>query len=173
MTLAPCYWDELCADMVTQLLFLLSARSCSASGNCANLCARVVQAGAATRAGCSYRSGAVGCRDMHSCHSSCAVLCRDSPISECTAAAGCRLRWLLPNRVQRPVQDQWQGETCLRFKLRGLSAPCAHSAVQGRASDARGCRFRLQRECAADVRTFEPRRVPIAVEVHDVVALLG
>jgi hypothetical protein len=30
VTLAPRYWDELCADMVTQLLFLLSARSCSA-----------------------------------------------------------------------------------------------------------------------------------------------
>ena len=49
----------------------------------------------------------------------------------------------------------------------------AHGAVQGRASDARRCRSRLQRECATDVRTFEPRRVPIAVEVHGVVALLS
>jgi len=30
MTLAPRYWDELCADMVTRFLVLLSARSCSA-----------------------------------------------------------------------------------------------------------------------------------------------
>jgi hypothetical protein len=30
---------------------------------------------------------------------------------------------LLLNRVQWPVQDEWQGETRLRFKLRGLSAP--------------------------------------------------
>ncbi len=114
-----------------------------------------------------------GCWDMHGCHSSGAVLCPESPISECTAAAGCRLRWLLLNRVQRPVQDEWQGETRLRFKLRLCLRRRAHSAVQGRASDARGCRFRLQRECAANVRTFEPRRVPIAVEVHGVVALLG
>ena len=32
-------------------------------------------------------------------------------------------RWLLLNRVQRPVQDEWQGETRLRFKLRGLCTP--------------------------------------------------
>lgn len=30
MTLAPRYWDELCADMVTQFFVLLSIRSCSA-----------------------------------------------------------------------------------------------------------------------------------------------
>ena len=30
MTLAPRYWDELCADIVTRFVVLLSARSCSA-----------------------------------------------------------------------------------------------------------------------------------------------
>ena len=95
--------------------------------------AQVAQAGAATRAGCAYRGDAVGCRDLHGWHSSGAVLCPDSPISECTAAAGCRLSWLLLNRVQRPVQDAWQGETRLRFKLRGLSAPpCAQCCARTR-----------------------------------------
>jgi len=52
--------------------------------------------------------------------------------------AGCRLRWLLLNRVQRPVQDEWQCETRLRFKLRGLSAPpCAQCCPRTRVRCAR------------------------------------
>ena len=60
------------------------------------------------------------------------MLCTDSPISECTADAGC-LRRLLLNRVQWLVLDEWQGETRLRFKLRGLSAPpCAKCCTRMR-----------------------------------------
>ena len=94
------------------------------------MCARVAQAGVPTDVSCAYSSCTVGCRDMHSCQSSCAVLCPDSPISECTAAAGCRLRWLLLNRVQRPVQTSGKVKLVLRFKLRGLSAPPCVGASQ-------------------------------------------
>jgi hypothetical protein len=38
--------------------------------------------------------------------------------------------------VQRSVQDEWQGETRLRFKLRGLSAPpCAQCCARTRFSN--------------------------------------
>jgi hypothetical protein len=49
----------------------------------------------------------------------------------------------------------------------------AHSAVQGRASSARGCRFRLQRECTSDVRTFKLRPCPGCSGGHGIVATLG
>ena len=49
--------------------------------------------------------------------------------------------------------------------VRSVLCRPAHSAVQGRASSARGCRFRLQRDCTADVRTFELRLVLVATEV--------
>jgi hypothetical protein len=42
-------------------------------------------------------------------------------------------RWMLPNCVHGQVQDEWQGETRLRFKLRGRSAPlCAHCCARMR-----------------------------------------
>ena len=61
-------------------------------------------------------------------------------------------RWLLLNRVQRPVQDEWQGETRLRFKLRGLSAPpCAQCCAKTRVRCARlsisGCNESAQLMC--------------------------
>jgi hypothetical protein len=72
-------------------------------------------------------------------------------------------RWLLPNRVHGLVQDEVQGVTRLRFTLRG--EVCTAACKVGCASNARGCRFRLRRECAPDVRTSKLRIVLVAAEV--------
>ena len=63
------------------------------------------------------------------------LLCTEPPAS--VWHIRCRLllltRWLLPNRVHGLVQDEWQGATRLRFKLRGLSAPpCAQCCARTR-----------------------------------------
>jgi hypothetical protein len=47
----------------------------------------------------------------------------------------------------------------------------AHGAVRGCAADARGCRFRRQRERKVHVRTSELRRVLVATEGHGIVAM--
>src|SRR5271157_1069563 len=70
------YCDALCAARMTQFLYILSC-SCRlgvAAGG-AKLCAQVAQAGAATRAGCAYRSGSVWAMNVHGCRSIGAALC--------------------------------------------------------------------------------------------------
>ena len=58
-----------------------------------NCFARAGQVGAAIRPGCTYRSCAVECWDIHGCHSIRAVLCPDSPIPTCAKCrAGTRVR---------------------------------------------------------------------------------
>ena len=98
--------------------------------------ARVPKGRAAIRTGCAHCSGSVG-QWMYP-----AVVRaeRHCVVRASTSVGGhgdCQLpflaRWLLLNRVQRPVQDEWQGETRLRFKLRGLCAPpCARCCARTR-----------------------------------------
>jgi hypothetical protein len=49
----------------------------------------------------------------------------------------------------------------------------AYSAAHGCASNARGCRFRLRRECAPDVRTSKLRPCPDCNGSHGILATLG
>jgi hypothetical protein len=130
VTLAPRYWNELCADMVTQLLVLLSARSCSAlrqlrepvraswTGWCSDtrglyvqkLCGWVLGYGRLS----FERRGVVLWTVPISIggHSRCEWLLLT--------------RWLLPNRVHGLVQDELQGDTGFSVKLcRRLGPQCA------------------------------------------------
>ncbi len=70
------YCDALCAAMMTQFSYLLSARSGLVFRKLREIVrARVAQRGAAVRAGCAYRSGSVWAMNVHGYRSSGAALC--------------------------------------------------------------------------------------------------
>src|SRR5271165_6911122 len=104
------------------------------------------------------------------------VLCVDTPAPACTSVANC---CHLRAGCSRTVRMGWCKASGKVLTL--VSAPnCAvgsdrsvHCAVQGCASNAHGCRSRLQRERAADVRTSKLRPCPGCNGSHVIVATLG
>ena len=172
------YCDAMCAAMTTQFLYRPSCsfrlgvaaveRNCARAG-CASWCGDTRQLCAQQWfglgdkcTGLSFeRSGAVLCADpQHRCaHPSPIVVTYALAVAEPCAWAGAR-------RVARCTGR-------LRSTLRGQSAaPCAQCCL-GCASNARGCRSRMQRERAADVRTSKLRPCPGCNGSHGIVATLG
>jgi hypothetical protein len=97
-------------------------------GSCTQVVALVAQAGMPADVSCAYSSGAVGC-----CGYARLSFDRRGVVHWSTDIGVHRRCRLLLNRVQWPVQDEWQGETHLRFRLRGLSAPpCARCCTRMR-----------------------------------------
>ena len=137
MTFAPRHCDALCAAMMTQFLYVLSARSGLVFRQLREAVrAQVAQAGAATRAGCAHGSGPVWAMNVPGYRSSGVALCC-AWIPQHRFAIRCQLLfvtcWSWPNRVHGLVQDEWKGATRLRFTLHGQSAPsCAHCCVRMR-----------------------------------------
>ena len=147
------YCDALCAAMMTQFLYRLTcsfrlsvaavARNCART-SCTTWCGD-------TRALCVQKWFGLGdqCTRL-SFERSGTVLCVDPPESVCTSVADCCY-----------LCAGYCGTACMGWcKTSGkvvtlVSAPnCAvgsdssvHCAAQGCASNARGCRFVLQREC--------------------------
>src|SRR5271165_468311 len=105
-----------------------------------------------------------------------AVLWTDPPAPVWTSVANCRH---LRASCSQTVRMGWCKASGKVVTL--VSAPnCAvgsdrsvHCAVQGCASNARGCSFRMQRERAADVRTSKLRPCPGCNGSHVIVATLG
>jgi hypothetical protein len=98
------------------------------------------------------------------------LLCDDVAAMLCTPAGH---GWSLSARVAAEP-CAWAGARrvarCDSFEIQtawSVYTARAHSAVQGCASSARGCRFRLQRECTSDVRTFKLWLVLVAAEVME------
>jgi len=164
------YCDGLCAVMVRQFLFQLCAGFGSVFRQLRETVrARVAQAGAATRAGCAHSSGSVWAMNVHGYRSSGAALC-------CGLIQ--RHRWGHPLPivvtyalvVAVPCARNGAGRLARYHSFESQTVWSAlhrrvYSAARGCASNARGCRFRLRRECAADVRTFKLRLVLVATEV--------
>ena len=132
------YCDALCAARMTQFLYMLSCsfrlgvaavgRNC-ARASCTSWCGD-------TRGLCAQQWFGLGdeCTRL-SFERRGAVLWTGS--TSIGVHIRCQLllltRWLLPNRVHGLVQDEWQGATRLRFKLRGQSAPpCAQCCARMR-----------------------------------------
>jgi len=105
-----------------------------------------------------------------------AMLCSEPPATVWTSVANCRH---LRASCSQTVRMGWCKASGKVVTL--VSAPnCAvgsdrsvHCAVQGCASNARGCRSRMQRERAADVRTSKLRPCPGCNGSHGIVATLG
>jgi hypothetical protein len=131
--------------------------------------ARVAQANAAVCAGCAHRSGLVWTMNVHGYRSSGAAVC---------CALSYRHWWTHPLSivvtyalvVAVPCARNGAGRLarCHSFESQTVWSGLhrrVYSAAHGCASNARGCRFRLQRECTSDVRTSKLRLVVIATEV--------
>jgi hypothetical protein len=89
-------------------------------------------------------------------------------VAAMVSTAGAKLffftRGLLPNHGHGLVQDQWQGETRSRFKLRGRSACTAVRTVP--------CKDAHQKYTAVDAGGDENAML-VATEVHGIVAVHG